>query len=90
MIKSNQKKQIVKKSGFSPVAAAVTGAIVGAGVAIAGTIALEDKKNRKEIKQVFTNLKDQAVGYLEKMQNKIKSKKAIIERKVLIDKKEKV
>lgn len=72
---NNQKKQEVERSGFNPVAAAVTGAIVGAGIAIAGTVALENKKNRKEIKQVFTNIKDQAMGYMEKIQKEIKGKK---------------
>lgn len=75
MTAQNHKKQNKTKSGFNPVVAAVTGAIVGAGVAIAGAVALKDKKNRKEVEQVFTNLKDQAVGYIEKIQNKVKNKK---------------
>lgn len=64
---NNQKDQVKRKSGFNPVAAAVTGAIVGAGIAIAGTVALENKNNREKIKQVFSDVKDQAVGYMKKM-----------------------
>jgi hypothetical protein len=76
------KKQDKRKSGIDPVAAAVTGAIVGAGVAVAGAVALKDKKNRENVKQVLNNVKDQAVGYMEKMQNDVKSKKGSVENKL--------
>jgi len=47
-----------KKDIVNPIAAAVTGAAVGAGVAIAGAIALKDEKNRKKIKGVLSDLKN--------------------------------
>ncbi len=46
-----------KKEIVNPLAAAVTGAALGAGVAIAGAIALKDEKNRKKIKGVLNDLK---------------------------------
>lgn len=46
-----------KKGGFNPVVAAATGAIVGAGVAIAGAVAMKDKKNREKVKEVFNEAK---------------------------------
>ncbi len=59
-----------QKHGMSPVAAAVTGAVVGAGVAVAGAVVLKDKKNREKFQKVFENAKDQAVGYMEDMKDK--------------------
>jgi phosphate uptake regulator len=63
------------QGGINPVAAAVAGAVVGAGVAVAGTMILEDKKNREKIKKVFNNAKNQAINYVEDMQKQVKDKK---------------
>ena len=82
------KKQIVKKSGFNPMTVAVTGAIVGAGVAIAGAIALNDETNRKKVKQVLTDARGQAVDYVKKIQKEIKDKKSNAEKKFVDVKKE--
>jgi len=82
MADHNKKKPDKRKSGIDTVAAAVTGAIVGAGVAVAGAVALKDKKNREKVKQVLNNVKDQAVGYMEKMQKDVKSKKGGVENKL--------
>lgn len=65
MTDSKQKKQNEKKDGFNPVVAAVTGAVVGAGVAIAGAVALRDEKNREKVKDVLTSAKDRAGDYME-------------------------
>lgn len=78
MTGSNQKKD----GGVSPVLAAMTGAIVGAGVAVAGAIALKNKNTREKVKQVFNGVKDQAVGYVEKMQKEIEGKKSKVEKKL--------
>lgn len=63
------------QNGISPVAAAVAGAVVGAGVAVAGTMILEDKRNREKIKKVLNNAKNQAINYVEDMQKQVKDKK---------------
>jgi len=63
------------QGGINPVAAAVAGAVVGAGVAVAGTMILEDKKNREKIRKVFNNAKNQAINYVEGMQKQVKDKK---------------
>ncbi len=55
------------KKGKASLIAGITGAIVGAGAAVAGAIALKDKKNRDKVKKVFTNVKNQAMGYVKKM-----------------------
>ena len=88
MTDHNQKKG-AGKGGVNPVVAAVTGAVVGAGVAIAGAVALKDEKNRKKVKEVLTNVKDQAVGYMEDMQKQTQDKKSQIEEK-LAEGKEKI
>ncbi len=72
---TNPKKQDQRTGGLNPVAAAVTGAIIGAGVAVAGAVALSDKNNRKKVKEVLTNVRDQAIGYMEDVQNQAQDKK---------------
>jgi hypothetical protein len=69
MTNSKQKKQ-----GTNAVFAAVTGVVVGAGVAVAGAIAMKDKKNRDKVKNVLTNVKNQAAGYIEKMEKETEDK----------------
>jgi len=78
----SQKKQDERRNEFNQnVAAAVTGAVVGAGVAIAGAVVLNDKKNRNKVKKVLTDVKDQAIGYIEDMQKQVQDKKDEIEEK---------
>lgn len=77
MTNSNQNK----KGGVNPVFAAVTGAVVGAGAAVAGAFVLKDKKNRDKVKKVLTNVKDQAVGYMEKVGEEAKKDAGIISKK---------
>jgi hypothetical protein len=68
MINSKQK---IKRD--NPLIAAIAGAIFGAGAAIAGTVALKDKKNRDKAKKVLTNVKNQALGYVKKIQKETKN-----------------
>lgn len=56
---TNSKKQDEVKSGISPIAAAVTGAVIGAGIAVAGAVALKDEKNRDKVNEVLGNIKEQ-------------------------------
>ena len=71
------KKHNKGKGDVSPVFAGVTGAIVGAGVAVAavGAIALKDEKNREKVIEALTNVKNQAVGYMDDMQKQAQEKK---------------
>ena len=80
---TDQKKQDNEKSGINPVAAAVTGAVIGAGVIAAGAvaIALKDEKNRKKVKQTLTNVKRQAVNYMEDMEKQVQGKKNDVQEK---------
>ena len=71
-----------QKGGVNPVMAAVAGAVVGAGVAVAGAMVLEDKKNREKVKKVFTDVKNQAIDYVEDMQKQIRDKRDGIEEKI--------
>lgn len=68
MMNKNQKLQDEKKSGINPVVVAVTGAVVGAGVSVAGAMALKNGQNRNKIKEVLTNVRNQAIDYIEDMQ----------------------
>lgn len=87
MTNHNKKKQDKRKSGFNPVVAAVTGAVVGVGVAVAGAVALKDKKTREKVKQALTNVKNQATDYMEDKKKQVKEGE--IEKK-LVEGKEKV
>lgn len=79
MISNKFKKQ---ENTMNPMAVAVTGVVVGAGVAIAGAMALKDEKNRKKVKDVLLNAKDQASEYIETMKSVSKDKKAEVTEKV--------
>lgn len=89
MTNQNQKKHNEENGDISPVVAAITGVVIGAGVAIAGAVALKDEKNREKVKEVLTNVKDQAIGYVEDMQKQVEDKKGEVKEK-LAEGKEKV
>lgn len=92
MINQNQKskmKQDEEKGSVNPVIAAVTGAVLGAGVAVVGAVVLGNERNRQKAKEVLTNAKDQALGYMEDIQQQAQVKKGGIEEK-LIEKRKKI
>lgn len=62
--------------GVNPIAAGVAGAVIGAGAAVAGVVALKDKKNREKVQGVLNGVKDMAMGYMENIQSKAKDKQA--------------
>lgn len=62
MIKKNN------KSRLGSVVAGVAGAVAVAGVTVAATIALKDKKTREKVKKAFTNIKNQAMDYVETLE----------------------
>jgi shikimate 5-dehydrogenase len=74
----NKRKQEKEKKDASAVVAGVTGAAIGIGIAVAGAAAvvLNDKKNRQKIKEVLTQVKDQAVNYMEDVQSRVQDKKS--------------
>ena len=77
---------IKQDKGVNPVVVGVAGAIIGAGVAVAASVALKDEKTRKKVKEVLHSLKDQAEGYIEKVKTKtgVAEKKAGKKRKASI------
>lgn len=72
-----------EQKGMSPVKAAIAGAIIGAGVAAAGVVALQDEKKRKKVKAALGSVKDQAVEYLENVQENPDTKKGVRQLKKL-------
>ncbi len=70
------------KGGINPVAAAVAGAVVGAGVAVAGAAVLSNKKNREKIGKALNNVRNQAVDYVEGMKKQAEDKKDEVETKL--------
>lgn len=71
-----------KQHGIHPIAVAIAGAVVGASLAVASAAALKDKKNREKVKDVFNTFKEQAVGYMKRVQKQAENKKAQIEDKL--------
>jgi hypothetical protein len=59
-----QKDDTDNKQGISPLGAAVAGAVIGAGVTVAGAVMLKDKKNREKIKNAFLGIKDHTAHQL--------------------------
>lgn len=70
----SQKKQDEEKNGINPVVAVITGAVIGAGVAVAGSVALKEEKNRDKVREMLSSAKNQAVSYVDGMQNKAQDK----------------
>lgn len=65
-----------KNEGVNTVIAAVAGVVVGAGVAIAGAVALSDKKNRDKVEGVINKAKDKTNSFVKNVQSKVQGKKA--------------
>lgn len=53
--------------------AGVAGAMIGAGVAVAATTVLSDKKNRDKVRDTFKSVKKQVMGAVEEMEKKNKN-----------------
>lgn len=78
-------KQGEVKGGVNPVVVAVAGAVVGAGIAVAGVV-LSDEKNREKIVNAATTIKDDVTNYVEKTQKQIELEKKTLEKRILADK----
>ena len=76
-----------QKNNIKSVAAGVTGAIIGFGIAAMGAaVVLNDKNNRKKVRDLLTNVKNQTMGYMKDVQEKTDKKEKEI-KKELIDNK---
>ena len=65
-----------------PIAASVTGVVIGAGIGAAGAILLKNEKNRDKVQDVLNSLKDQVTDYSNKMKKKAISKKREVEQSI--------
>jgi 3-hydroxyacyl-CoA dehydrogenase len=84
----SKNKQNVKDKNVSSVVAGVTGAAIGFGIAVAGAaVVLNDKDSRKKVKNALTNIKDQAMSYMQDVQKKTDKKEKEIEGKLASSKK---
>lgn len=70
-----------KNGGVNPIAVAVAGAVVGAGIAVAGVV-LSDEKNRKKVKDFADSVQEQAEDKKKKLEIKLAKDKEIV-RKVV-------
>jgi len=65
-------KQGGAKDGINPVVVAVAGAVVGAGIAVAGVV-LSDEKNREKIVKAANTVRDDVTHYVEKTQKQVEN-----------------
>lgn len=75
----NQNKQDQEKGGINPLVAV---AAVGAGIAVAGAVALKDKKLRNKVKEVLSDIKGHAQEYIDNKQNKAQDNIDKVEKEV--------
>ena len=80
----NMNKQGKGHGGVNPVVVAVAGAVIGAGVAVAGVV-LSDEKNRKKIIKAATTVKDDVANYVDKAQKQMETEKKTFEKRILAD-----
>jgi hypothetical protein len=61
-----------KRVGYSvnPLVAAVTGAVVGAGMAVAGAVVMSDKKNQDKVKSVAKDVQNKVDDLKKKVEDK--------------------
>jgi len=74
-MRTNKKR--VGYSGVSPLIVAVTGAVVGAGVAVAGAVAMTNKHNQDKVKEVVGEVKDKSKKLGDIAKNTVKDVKNI-------------
>lgn len=70
---------------INPVVVAVAGAVVGAGIAVAGA-ALSDKKNREKVIKIASTVKDGVTDYVERTHEQAEVQKKVIKQKIFEDK----
>lgn len=87
-MKDMDEKKQNGKAGINPLAVGVAGAVIGAGVAVAGTAVFKNKKNREKVKNLLVNAKGQAREYIEDLRSSTKDKKKNVEEKLTNGKKE--
>jgi hypothetical protein len=81
-----QKQANHGNSGNNPLTAMLTGLVIGAGIAVVGTVMLRDKKNRQKVKEMLYKVKNQAMGYMERKQKQLQDKKKVLVKKATIGK----
>lgn len=89
MINNKQKPPKQTKHSSNTVAAAVTGAVVGAGVVVAGIAAMRNDKNKAKAKKIIDQVKAKASSYMKKTQDQVDDNKAKLEQTALVTKESK-
>lgn len=69
-----------KQKGGSPIVAAVGGVVVGAGLAIAGALALKDKKTGDKVSKVIKDLKSETKDLSKKIQDSTEATKDTVKK----------
>lgn len=70
------------KKGMNPLVSGMTGAVIGAGVAVVATKVLSDKKTRNQIKTTLFDIRDKVVSYAKKAGKQARKQQDIIEHRL--------
>jgi gas vesicle protein len=70
------------KKEVNPLAAAVVGVAVGAGLAVAGAIALNDKKNSDKLKEAGKEFEAKTTDYSKKVQMMARDRRSDLEKNI--------
>ena len=73
-----------EQDGMNPMVAVVAGAVVGAGIAVAG-VALSDKKNREKVRDVVTKAKHDVEAYVGNVQKRAEASKKAMNKRIASD-----
>ncbi len=85
MINSKQEGQCCR--GVSPVAAGLTGLVIGVGVTVAGALVLKSEKNRKKMMRMITDLKEKLTGVGKEVKKEIEEDKEVVGERIEVGKK---
>lgn len=77
------KKQQDNKNTKGTIIAGIAGAVV-AGVAVAATMVMKDEKTKKKVEKILTNIKDQAMDYVDQLKEEPTTKEAVKEIKKIM------
>lgn len=84
-MKNHKSDKQEENVGVNAVVVAVAGAVVGAGIAVAGAM-LSDEKNREKIVKAATTAKDDVTQFVEDKQKQIATEKEALEDRIQADK----
>lgn len=79
---ADMEDQTIKKGGMNPIVTGAAGVVIGAGVAVAASRMMTDKKTRDKVFHTISGIRKQASDSLEKVAEKARELTASTDKKV--------